>query len=123
MRSQVPTSLAPVVTLAAENRPAIEQAWREVPEEQRGTMEFLLRNLPERDAKSLAAAFLLREVAQAHAARAQVAWGSTLSDELFRNYVVPFAQANEAREDWRTDFTARFLPKVQHCKTPGEAAK
>jgi transglutaminase-like putative cysteine protease len=123
LRSQVPTSLAPVVTLAAENRPAIEQAWREVPEEQRGTMEFLLRNLPERDAKSLAAAFLLREVAQAHAARAQVAWGSTLSDELFRNYVVPFAQANEAREDWRTDFTARFLPKVKDCKTPGEAAK
>ncbi|HEU4417405.1 MAG TPA: transglutaminase domain-containing protein, partial [Planctomycetota bacterium] len=63
------------------------------------------------------------EVGQAHAARASVPWGSDLPDELFRNFVLPYAQANEAREDWRTDFTKRFLPIARECKTPGEAAK
>jgi len=37
--------------------------------------------------------------------------------------VLPYAQANERREDWRSDFQARFLPLVHDCKTPGEAAK
>ncbi|MEO6597579.1 MAG: transglutaminase domain-containing protein [Planctomycetota bacterium] len=108
---------------AGDNRPELERAWREVPEAQRGSLAFVLEHMPTADAKMLDAAFLLREVAQAHAARAAVPWGRDLPDELFLGYVVPYAQANEAREDWRTDFTVRFLVTVRECKTSGEAAK
>ena len=83
---------------------------------------FLLEHLPDADAKALDARFLLREVGQAHAARAAVPWGAQLADGLFLGYVLPYAQANEAREDWRTDFARRFLPLVRDCSTPGEAA-
>ncbi|MCC7398432.1 MAG: hypothetical protein IT455_15285 [Planctomycetes bacterium] len=107
---------------AAQNRDELERAWREVPEPQREAMQFLLTNLPVADAKTLAADFLLREVRQAYEARAAVPWGAALPDALFFGHVLPYAQANETREDWRSDFTSRFLPRVLDCKTPGEAA-
>ncbi|HEX5051407.1 MAG TPA: transglutaminase domain-containing protein [Planctomycetota bacterium] len=108
---------------AGGNRAELERAWREVPDAQRTSLAFLLEHMPDADAKALDAAFLLREVAQAHAARAAVPWGAELSTDLFSNYVLPYAQANEAREDWRTDFAARFLPAVRECRTPGEAGR
>ena len=121
--AQVADAVAAAIVRAGANGAALEAALRDTPAAERPGMEFLLQHLPEADAKALSAEFLRREVAQATAARATVPWGKNLPDALFLNYVLPFAQANEAREDWRTDFTARFLPKVQHCKTPGEAAK
>ncbi|HEU4418060.1 MAG TPA: transglutaminase-like domain-containing protein, partial [Planctomycetota bacterium] len=108
---------------AGDNRAELERAWREVPDEHRASLRFLLDHMPDSDARKLKAAFLLREVEQAHQARASVPWGRVLRDELFTNFVLPYAQANEAREDWRTDFTKRFLPIARECKTPGEAAK
>ncbi|MBL8733637.1 MAG: hypothetical protein JNN13_14800 [Planctomycetes bacterium] len=107
---------------AAQNRGELERAWREVPAPQREAMQFLLTNLPVADAKTLDADFLLREVRQAYEARAAVPWGAALSDALFFAHVLPYAQANETREPWRSDFTSRFLPRVLDCKTPGEAA-
>jgi hypothetical protein len=108
---------------AGTNRTAWEQALRDVPQAQRKTLEFLMRQMPDHDARSLDAAFLLRQVELAHRARAAVPWGSALDDAMFLGFVVPYAQGNERREDWRTDFVARFLPTVLDCKTPGEAAR
>lgn len=108
---------------AGDNQVALAQAWRDVPDAQRPALAFLLEHMPEADARTLSAAFLLREVRLAHEARAAVPWGARLSDELFFGFVLPYAQANERREDWRTDFQARFLPTVRDCKTPGEAAR
>lgn len=107
---------------AGDNRAELARAWADVPAGERDTMALLLANLPDGDARSLDAAFLLREVHAAHLARAAVAWGSALPDALFAGYVAPYAQADEPREDWRTGFAERFLPLVQDCKTPGEAA-
>ena len=123
LAAQVPTQVAAAFERGGDNRAQLERCWNDVPAAHRPALAFLLEHLPEADAKALSADFLLREVAAAAAARAAVPWGAGLPDALFLNYVLPFAQANEAREDWRTDFAARFLPKVQHCKTPGEAAK
>lgn len=91
--------------------------------EQRAAMAFLLEHLPVRDRITLSLGFLLQNVEQAFAARAAVPWGKELPQELFLGYVLPYAQANETREDWRTGFMDRFLPVVRDCKTPGEAAK
>jgi predicted esterase len=120
--AQVPEVVAATMARAGQNAAAIEAAWSKSPAAERPAMEFLLQHLPDADAQGLSTEFLRREVAAAVAARASVPWGAALSDELFLNYVAPFAQANEAREDWRTDFAARFLPKAKACKTPGEAA-
>jgi predicted esterase len=121
--AQTPEPAPAAFANAGDNRAELERSWREVPNEHRNSLRFLLDHMPETDARTLKAAFLLREVEQAHRARAAVPWGRDLSDELFRDYVLPYAQANEAREDWRTDFGKRFLPVVRECKTPGDAAK
>ena len=78
--------------------------------------------VPDAERSSLGEEWLRKQVELACATRARVAWGTSIGDELFDAFVLPYAQANEPREDWRTDFTARFLPKVLDCKTPGEAA-
>lgn len=116
---------APGVDLdrAGDNRSQWELAWRDAPAAHRGALQFLLQHMPDEDLRTLSAEFVLRNVALAEQARAAVPWGATLTDELYWGYVLPYAQANERREDWRSDFVARFLPKVQDCKTPGEAAK
>ena len=90
---------------------------------QQAALAFLQQHMPEADKKALTAAFLQQNVVQAFAARAAVKWGKELPDELFLAYVLPYAQANEKREDWRTDFLSRFLPLVRECATPGEAAR
>ncbi len=82
---------------------------------------FLRANLREQD-RGCDDAWLAQQAHLALVARQAVPWGASLSDEMFLNFVVPYAQANEAREDWRTGAAARFLPKVADCKTPGEAA-
>lgn len=79
-------------------------------------------SMPESDKGKLGEAWLREQAALALRARQEVVWGAALPDELFFDFVVPYAQANEAREDWRTDFVARFLPKIRDCKSPGEAA-
>ncbi len=78
--------------------------------------------MPESDRAKCDEQWVRAQVALALRARSEVAWGATLTNELFFDFVVPYAQANEQREDWRTEFVARFLPKVRDCKTPGEAA-
>lgn len=120
--AQEPPPLGDVLARAGTHRAELERAWREVPTEERPALDFLLRHLPDADLTTLPAEFLLREVHAACAARATVPWGKDLPDALFFGYVLPFAQANEAREDWRTGFAARFLPQVLDCRTPGEAA-
>ncbi|MFN7588796.1 MAG: transglutaminase domain-containing protein [Planctomycetota bacterium] len=118
-----PSTIVAAFARAGSNRAELAQAWQQVPDAQRASLAFLLEHLPDGDATTLTAAFLLREVAQAHAARAAVPWGKDLAEPLFLQFVLPYAQANETREDWRSDFVRRFLPLVLDCKTPGDAAK
>ena len=89
----------------------------------RAAYAFLLRHMPARDLAALPATLLLENVRLAQQARASVPWGAALSDELFHNYVVPYAQADETRESWRPQMVADFLPLVVGCRTPGEAAQ
>jgi hypothetical protein len=114
---------APTPALPAPLLPKAQvEALRALPAGPRRSLAFLLEHQPEADRTTLDLASLGREVQLADAARAAVPWGADLPDALFDNYVVPYAQANEAREDWRSDFQARFLPTVRDCRTPGEAA-
>ena len=49
-------------------------------------------------------------------------WREQITEELFFNNVLPYANVNEQRDDWRADFYERCLPMIAGAKTPTEAA-
>ncbi|MDB5293849.1 MAG: hypothetical protein JWL69_5090 [Phycisphaerales bacterium] len=91
--------------------------------EHREAVAFLLVNMPEPDLKALKGDFILHNVELAYEARAKSSWASAIPQELFFNEVLPYANLNERRDDWRADFMQRFMPLVKDCKTSGEAAQ
>ena len=107
--------------LAAGNRNEIEKALEDVVDSQRASMAFLIKHMPEQDLKSLSAEFLLDNVRLAHEARESSSW--KISDELFLNDVLPYANVDEPREAWRSEMRDRAAKIVKDCKTPGEAAQ
>jgi hypothetical protein len=107
---------------AGANGSQLIEALQDVPEHQREGLAFLIANMPQEDLESLSKDFLLTNLKYAYQARAGVAWGGEIPEEIFLNDVLPYASINEHRDNWRKDFYDRFLPAVKHCKTPGEAA-
>ncbi len=120
---QASATAAAALARTGEARPAYERAWLQVDGAERRSYEFLLQHMPDADVGKVSPAALLENVRLAHSVRELVAWGGDLRDEMFRNYVVPYAQANETRESWRPEMVKKFLPLVRDCKTSGEAAR
>jgi hypothetical protein len=108
---------------AGDNRTELEKALTAVPKDQRAGMAFLVANMPERDLKKLKADFLLTNTVLAYKARNTVPWGKDIPEDIFLNDVLPYANVDETREQWRKDFYERCLPIVKECKAPGEAAQ
>ncbi|MGD9634426.1 MAG: transglutaminase domain-containing protein [Pirellulales bacterium] len=107
---------------AGKNGSELRRALVEVPAGERPGMEFLVANMPERDLKSLSADFLLENVHLAYVAWQEAPWHDEVSEQLFLNSILPYANVTEARDNWRSDFRQRFLPLVKEAKSPGEAA-
>jgi pimeloyl-ACP methyl ester carboxylesterase len=105
------------------NRTEILKALQEVPKAQRDGMQFLVENMPRQDIQSLSASFLLENVSEAYKSRGEFSWGKTIPDELFLNYILPYANINEKREAWRKSLYEKCAPLVKDCKTPAEAAQ
>jgi hypothetical protein len=104
---QEPDPLAGALTRAGDNRPQIERALAEVPPAQRPSLAFLVEHMPEPDLRALTAGFLLTNVALAHAALEAAPWRAQLPADVFRDFVLPYAQIDETREAWRADLRAR----------------
>src|SRR5207253_8106271 len=94
-----------------------------VPKDQRKGMAFLVANMPDADLTSLKADFLLTNTDLAYKARAAVPWGKDIPEAVFLNDVLPYANVDERRDDWRKEFYDLCLPLVKECKTPSEAAQ
>lgn len=109
------------IATAGDNAKELERALKEVPRNEREGMAFLISYMPERDAKSLSADFLLENVEYAYKARAEFPWAKEVPDSVFLNDVVAYANLNENRESWRKDFYERFRKYVAPCKTMREA--
>ncbi len=105
---------------AGANASALEAAIYGVSAEQRKGMGFLISNMPERDLKSLSAPFLIENVELAYQTRAQTPWGSSIPEETFLDFVLPYANVTETRDAWRQDFHSRFL---QTALTAGNIAQ
>ena len=109
------------IATAGGNAKELDKALKEVPRNEREGMAFLISYMPERDAKSLSADFLLENVQYAYKARAEFPWAKEVPDSVFLNDVVAYANLNENRESWRKDFYERFKKYVAPCKTMREA--
>jgi hypothetical protein len=107
---------------AGNNRTELLAALRAAKPAQREALAVLMSYMPESDLTSLGKDFLLSNVEYAAKARAQSPWGKVVSDELFFNYVLPYASLSERRDSWRKDFYERFAAKAWKCRTPTEAA-
>ena len=104
------------------NRPELEKALNGVPKEQRPGIAFLVEHMPEADLKALKADFLITNCQLAYQARAEMPWGKDIPEELFLNDVLPYANVDEKRDEWRKEFFDLCVPLVKGCKTPTEAA-
>lgn len=100
------------IATAGDNAKELKKALKEVPRNEREGMAFLISYMPERDAKSLSADFLLENVQYAYKARAEFPWVKEVPDSVFLNDVVAYANLNENRESWRKDFYERFKKYV-----------
>lgn len=109
------------IATAGDNAKELKKALKEVPRNEREGMAFLISYMPERDARSLSADFLLENVEYAYKARAEFPWAKEVPDSVFLNDVVAYANLNENRESWRKDFYERFKKYVASCKTMREA--
>jgi hypothetical protein len=115
--------LETALTQAKANRKELEKALEGVSAEERIGMRFLIENMPESDLKNLTADYLISNVKLAYRARTETPWGKTIPEERFLNDVLPYANVDEKRENWRKDFFEMCLPLVKDCKTASEAAQ
>lgn len=105
------------------NRPEIQKALLDITVSQRKGMEFLIENMPLTDLKSLKADFLLSNTILAYKARAELPWGKDIPEQIFLNDVLPYANVDEKRDEWRKEFYELCMPIAKGCKTPSEAAQ
>ena len=118
-RWQVASSLR----VAGDHRGELIRALKEVPEAHRRAMAFLIANMPERDARVLSADFLLDTVEYAYKAREGTPWGKAIPEEVFFNYVLPYANINEERDPWRKEFYEAFLPIALQADDMGQVVE
>ena len=90
--------------------------------EQRAGIRFLVAYMPQRDLKSLSAQTLMENVRLAYQAWNESPWKEDVPEEIFLNNVLPYANINEKRDDWRKDFYRQFKPLVKDAKSPAETA-
>ena len=107
---------------AGTNRTELTKALAEVSIPRRDGLVFLLENMPDRDLRSLSAAFLLEHLNLGYEAWEKAPWSSAVPRELFFNDVLPYTCLNEQRELWRAKLREVCAPIVQDCKRPGDAA-
>jgi hypothetical protein len=115
------TNFQKQLEIAGDNRLEIEQAIKEVPESQKEGMAWLLTHMPENDLQTLTGEFLLTNCNLAYEAWNNAPWKEQITEELFFDTILPYANVNERRDDWRGDFHDRFIELVAGAKTPTEA--
>lgn len=106
---------------AGEHAGELKKALKDCPAGQKEGMAFLIAYMPERDLKTLSAAFLLENVNYAYLTKEKYAWAKELPDTIFFNEVLPYVSMNETRDNWRADFYNRFSRYVENCRTLEEA--
>ena len=108
---------------AGDNAAELKRAIAAIEPAYRADMEWLVSTMPDVDLKAIKADFLLKNVRLAEQARAKAPWGKDLPESMFRQYVLPYANVNERRDDWRQDFMDRFSAEAWKRTDPIEAVR
>jgi hypothetical protein len=115
--------LARSLERAGDNVAELKRAIESIEPAYRADMEWLIATMPEIDLRALKAEFLLKNVRLAERARLEAPWGKDMPESIFRQYVLPYANVNERRDDWRQDFFDRFTKEAWKFKDPIDATK
>ena len=115
--------LARSLERAGDNVAELKRAIESIEPAYRADMEWLIATMPEIDLKALKAEFLVTNVRLAERARLEAPWGKDMPESIFRQYVLPYANVNERRDDWRQDFFDRFTKDAWKFKDPIDATK
>jgi transglutaminase-like putative cysteine protease len=116
-------NVAKAFATAGPNAEELATAIASVEPEMRPGMAFLIATMPERDLTSLSARFLVDNTVLAYEAWRNAPWGHRISEQMFLQYILPYANVNERRDDWRADFTERFQAKVWATPDPMAGVK
>ena len=108
--------------IAGKNKKEIKKALREAPKAHRGGMHWLIKHMPEEDLKSITSDFLLENCEFAYKAWKETSWGKEIPEDVFFEYILPFANLNEKRESWRKDFYYRFSDIMRNSVSAYQAA-
>jgi hypothetical protein len=122
MAAELSQPIADALRRAEDNRDQIQTALDKTPVAHRVSMEFLIAHMPDADLQKLSADYLLDNVRLAHKAWQESPWKDQIPESLFLNNVLPYANINENRDAWRSDFHERCKPLIKGAKTPAEAA-
>lgn len=113
------------VSTAPAATPSVDR-WSEarasVPESQRKGFDFLLEHMPASDRENLSVELVLENIDYAYRAWQEAPWHGQISESIFLNEILPYANINERRDRWRKDFYERFQPWIAEAKSPSEAA-
>ena len=115
-------SLMLTLVHAGDNRSELAGAIEAVNKDQRAAAAFLIVNMPKPDLTSLGTDFLAENIRLASDVRRPDAWKTEVPEDIFLNYVLPYANLNERRDNWRRDFYDRFKDTAWKCASRGEAA-
>ncbi|MBK1876069.1 transglutaminase domain-containing protein [Pelagicoccus mobilis] len=107
---------------AGENGDSLRTAFEASGGEHREALRFLLENMPDADLVNLSGDYLLENIELALSARESSPWGQRVPWLLFLNYVLPYANLDETREDWRGEMRVRCLPIIDGIESPAAAA-
>ena len=108
--------------MARNNVDQIKKAITETPKGQLEGMTWLVKNMQEEDLRTLSADFLLTNCKMAYDVWENNQWGKKIPEDIFLNFLLPYASLNERRDNWRKDFKNRFFPIIQNSNSLYEAA-
>lgn len=114
-------ALACCLAAASLSRAAVQEAKPSADAD--GDYEFLVKYMPRKDRGKVSEEYLRANVALAREARRTAPWRDSITDEIFREYVLPYSSVDEEVDDWRPLFRQKFWPLVKDCKTTGEAVQ
>tara|TARA_X000001036_G_scaffold64127_1_gene54747 strand:+ start:14538 stop:15641 length:1104 start_codon:yes stop_codon:yes gene_type:complete len=110
------------LVIAGKNKKEINTALSEVPKNQLEGMKWLVKHMPDQDLKTVTSEFLIENCNLAYKAWKESPWGHDIPDSIFYEYILPFANLNEKRDDWRKDFYNRFFNMTKDASSSYEAA-
>jgi len=116
------TGIEAALARSGTNRAQLERALAQAEGEQRADLAFLVEHMPTSDLRTLDAEFLLADTKLARETLSAAPWAASIPPAVYREAVLPYAQADETREPWRAQLRELCLPLVADAKTAGEAA-